>query len=77
MDKTEFLRKIALTLEVSIKMAEGWLDLIHPDSAEERQRLEEHRQELRDLLDEIAEFTSESHEQRVHLEQERGRNGLQ
>lgn len=57
MDKPEFLTKVALTLEMSIKMAEGWLDRIHPDNNEERQRLEDHKRELHDLLEEIGQYT--------------------
>jgi hypothetical protein len=61
--KQEFLKKVALTLELSLKMAEDWLERIEPDNLEERQRLDEYKHQIKELLDDVGELTKEAHSQ--------------
>jgi len=50
MKKSEFIKKVALTLEMSIKMAEDWLSRIHVEDKAELERLENYKQHLHELL---------------------------
>jgi hypothetical protein len=68
MNKTQFLEKVALTLEFSIKMADGWLQEVHPDNAEEIEKINSYRKELNELLEEISIYTVNSYERKDELE---------
>jgi len=61
MKKSEFIKKVALTLEMSIKMAEDWLSRIHVEDKAELERLENYKQHLHELLLEVSQYTAEAY----------------
>lgn len=65
MVKHEFIKKVALTLEFSLKMAQDWLEELHPENQEQRSRLEEYMHTITELLKEVESITTELREETV------------
>lgn len=57
----DFLKRVALTLEVSMRMVKDWLLELHPENLEQKNKIEDHINTINGLLVEIAEFTREAH----------------
>ena len=62
MERDEFLSKIALTLELSIRMADSWLEKLNPTNEEEKKRYDDYVSKIKELEIEVYKLTKEKHD---------------
>lgn len=57
----DFLKRVALTLEMSMRMVKDWLLEIRPENLQQKEKIEKHIESINELLVEISEFTKQAH----------------